>query len=224
MKNNKSQPARRTYTFVALIIAAVACIATFFIAMVRGLASMQVITVANIDNLNRYLLISTGVILLALALYAVLEPDRISRFISGRQARYGSNALIMIIAFIGILIVGNVLAYQNPVTLADLTEDKVNTLAPELVAALEKLPEKIIATGFFSQNMSTETADQLLSNIKANSNGKFDYEFINPDRDPQAARNAGVTGDGKVLLQMGERKEIAAFASEPEILKATLRL
>ncbi|MGZ9164991.1 MAG: GldG family protein, partial [Anaerolineales bacterium] len=224
MKNNKSQPARRTYTFVALIIAAVACIATFFIAMVRGLASMQVVTVANIDNLNRYLLISAGVILLALALYAVLEPDRISRFISGRQARYGSNALIMIIAFIGILIVGNVLAYQNPVTLADLTEDKANTLAPELVAALEKLPEKITATGFFSQNMSTETADQLLSNIKANSNGKFDYEFINPDRDPQAARNAGVTGDGKVLLQMGERKEIAAFASEPEILKATLRL
>jgi ABC-type uncharacterized transport system involved in gliding motility auxiliary subunit len=224
MKNNKSQPARRTYTSVALIIAALASIATFFIAIIRGLASMQVITVANTANLNRYLLISAGVILLALALYAVLEPDRISRFISGRQARYGSNALVMVVAFIGILIVGNVLAYQNPVTLADLTEDKVNTLAPEMVAALEKLPEKITATGFFSQNMSTETADQLLSNIKANSNGKFDYEFINPDRDPQAARNAGVTGDGKILLQMGDHKEIAAFASESEILKAMLRL
>jgi ABC-type uncharacterized transport system involved in gliding motility auxiliary subunit len=224
MKNNKSQPAQRTYTFVALIIAALACIATFFIAIVRGLASMQVITVANIDNLNRYLLISAGVILLALAVYAVLEPDRISRFISGRQARYGSNALIMVIAFAGILIVGNVLAYQNPVTLADLTEDKVNTLSPEMVAALGKLPDKITATGFFSQNMSTETADQLLSNIKANSNGKFDYKFINPDLDPQSARNAGVTGDGKILLQMGDRKEIAAFASESEILKAMLRL
>jgi ABC-type uncharacterized transport system involved in gliding motility auxiliary subunit len=64
----------------------------------------------------------------------------------------------------------------------------------------------------------------LLSNIKANSNGKFDYQFINPDRDPQAARNAGVTGDGKILLQMGDHKEIAAYASETEILKAMLRL
>ncbi|HEX9838764.1 MAG TPA: Gldg family protein [Anaerolineales bacterium] len=224
MNNKKNQPAWRAYTFLALIIAALACIATFFIAIIRGLASLQIFTVANIDNLNRYLLISAGILILALALYAVFEPDRISRFISGRQARYGSNALIMSIAFIGILVVGNVLAYQNPVPIADLTEDKANTLAPELVTALEKLPEKITATGFFSQNMSTESADQLLSNIKASSNGKFEYQFINPDRDPQTARDAGVTGDGKILLQMGDRKEIAAFASESEILKAMLRL
>jgi ABC-type uncharacterized transport system involved in gliding motility auxiliary subunit len=224
MKNKTNQPVWRAYTFLALIIAALACSATFFIAIIRGLASLQIFTVANIDNLNRYLLISAGILILALALYAVFEPDRISRFISGRQARYGSNALIMSIAFIGILIVGNVLAYQNPVPIADLTEDKANTLAPELVAALGKLPEKITATGFFSQNMSTESADQLLSNIKGSSNGKFEYQFINPDRDPQAARNAGVTGDGKILLQMGDRKEIAAFASDSEILKAMLRL
>jgi ABC-type uncharacterized transport system involved in gliding motility auxiliary subunit len=224
MKNKMNQQAGRTFSLVALIIAALAAVATFFIAIIRGLAAMQVFTVANIDNLNRYLLISAGIIILGLALYAVLEPDRISRFISGRQARYGSNALIMTIAFIGILIVGNVLAYQNPVTLADLTEDKVNTLSPELSAALKTLPEKITATGFFAQASSTESAEQLLSNIKAGSNGKFEYQFINPDRDPQAARDAGVTGDGKILLQMGDRKEIAAFASETEILKAMLRL
>src|SRR5687767_8678653 len=195
MNNRKNQPAWRTYTIAALVVAALACIATFFLAIIRGLVSMQVFTVANTDNLNRYLLISAGVIFLALAIYAVLEPDRVRRFISGRQARYGSNALVMTIAFIGILIVGNVLAYQNPVTLADLTEDKTNTLSPELVAALETLPEKITAIGFFSQGMSTESAAQLLSNIKANSNGKFDFQFIDPDRDPQAARNAGITGD-----------------------------
>ena len=36
--------------------------------------------------------------------------------------------------------------------------------------------------------------------------------------------NAGITGDGKILLQMGEHKEIVAFASETEILKGLLRL
>lgn len=224
MKSKKSQPAWRAYTSVALILAALACIATFFLGIVRGLVSMQIFTVASPENLTRYLLVSAGVIVIALAVYAILEPNRISRFISGRQARYGSNALVMSIAFLGILIVGNLLAYQNPVTIADLTEDKSNTLAPELTAALKTLPEKITATGFFSQNMNTESAEQLLGNIKANSNGKFDYLFIDPDRDPQSARNAGITGDGKILLQMGERKEIAAYASESEILKAMLRL
>jgi ABC-type uncharacterized transport system involved in gliding motility auxiliary subunit len=130
----------------------------------------------------------------------------------------------MTLAFLGILVVGNVLAYQNPKTLVDLTEDKANTLSPEMTNALNALPAKVTATAFFSQNSSTDSAEKLLSNIKANSGGKFDFSFINPDRDPQTVRDAGITGDGKILLQMGSYKEIVPFASETEILKGFLRL
>ena len=222
--NRKQSSPARKYSIVALVFALLACIATFFLGIMRGLSSMQLFSGIEVQDLNRYLLVSAGLIILGVAAYAIMEPDRVRRFLTGRQARYGSNALVMSIAFLGILIVGNVLAYQNPRTLLDLTEDKSNTLSPELASALETLPENVQATGFFSQNSSTESAEQLLSNIKANSNGKFDYTFINPDRDPQAARNAGITGDGKILLQMGEQKEIVAFASETEILKGLLRL
>ena len=213
----------RNYSFIALAFALLACIATFFLGITRGLISMQVFSGMEAADANRYLMVSAGLIILGLAAYAIMEPDRVRRFFTGRQARYGSNALVMTIAFLGILIVGNVLAYQNPVPIADLTEDKVNTLSPELSSALETLPEKVMATAFFSQG-ADESTEQLLNNIKANSNGKFDYQFINPDRDPQAAINAGVTGDGKILLQMGDQKEIVAFASETEILKGMLRL
>ena len=224
MNNKKNQSTARKYSTVALIFALLACIATFFLGITRGLISMQVFSGLETEDVNRYLIVSAGLIILGLAVYAILEPDRVRRFFTGRQARYGSNAVVMTIAFLGILIVGNVLAYQNPVPIADLTEDKVNTLSPELAAALDSLPEEVTATAFFSQNSNTETADQLLSNIKANSNGKFDYQFVNPDRDPQTAINAGITGDGKILLQMGDRQEIVAFASESEILKGMLRL
>ncbi len=213
----------KKYSFVALIVAGIALIATVLLGVTRGLVSMQVFTVAKVDNLNRAILVSIGVVILGLATYAILEPDRVRRFFTGRQARYGSNALIMSLAFLGILIVGNVLAFQNPVTVADLTEDKVNTLSPELSAAVKQLPDKVIATGFFAQS-STDAAAKLLGNIKAGSNGKFDYKFVNPDQDPQAALSAGVTGDGKILLQMGTHKTIAASASEDEILKGLLRL
>jgi ABC-type uncharacterized transport system involved in gliding motility auxiliary subunit len=222
--NDKKSSTARNYSIVALLFALLACIATFFLAITRGLVSMQVFTGMEAQDVNRYLLVSAGLIILGLAAYAIMEPDRVRRFFTGRQARYGSNALVMTIAFLGILIVGNVLAFQNPKQLVDLTEDNTNTLSPELVAALETLPEKVTATGFFSQASNTESTDQLLNNIKASSNGNFDYQFINPDLDPQAARNAGITGDGKILLQMGDRKEIVAFASETEILKGLLRL
>jgi ABC-type uncharacterized transport system involved in gliding motility auxiliary subunit len=225
MNDKKNSTARnRSASIIALVFALLACIATFFLAITRGLVSMQIFSGLTAEEVNRYLLVSAGLIILGLAAYAVMEPDRVRRFFTGRQARYGSNALVMTIAFLGILIVGNVLAYQNPVPIADLTEDKVNTLSPELAAALDTLPENVMATAFFSQGSNTESTDQLLSNIKANSNGKFDYQFINPDRDPQAAMSAGITGDGKILLQMGDRQEIVAFASETEILKGMLRL
>jgi ABC-type uncharacterized transport system involved in gliding motility auxiliary subunit len=221
---DKNPSTARNYSIIALIFALLACIATFFLGITRGLVSMQVFSGMEAQDVNRYLLVSAGLILLGLAAYAIMEPDRVRRFFTGRQARYGSNALVMTIAFLGILIVGNVLAFQNPKQVLDLTEDNVNTLSPELATALDTLPDKVTATAFFSQSSNTDSTDQLLSNIKANSNGKFDYQFINPDRDPQAALNAGITGDGKILLQMGDRKEIVAFASETEILKGMLRL
>ncbi|HSB00819.1 MAG TPA: Gldg family protein, partial [Anaerolineales bacterium] len=225
-KNKQSdEQGRNTWApIVALIISALACVAAFLLAITRGLVAMKVFTVSNVDILRNWLFVSVALVVLGLAVYTILEPDRVRRFFTGRQARYGSNALIMTLAFLGILVVGNVLAYQYPRTLLDLTEDKTNTLSPEMTKALGTLPQKVTATGFFSQNSSTDSAEKLLSNIKANSKGKFDYKFVNPDRDPQAAKNAGITGDGKILLQMGDHKEIVAFASETEILKGFLRL
>lgn len=220
--DNKTQP--RNYSFLALILSLIGLIATVLLAITRGIVALGVFTVASPENLNRYILISAGVVILGLAVYAMLEPERVRRFVSGRQARYGSNAVIMILAFTGILIVSNVIAFQNPVPVSDLTEDDVNTLSPELLAALKQLPETVSATAFFSSQMDTQSADQLLSNIKASSNGKFVYDFINPDLDPQAPMEAGITGDGKILLQMGEQQEIVAFASEDEMLRGFLRL
>ena len=112
----KKQSTVRNYSVIALIFALLACIATFFLAITRGLVSMQVFTGMEGADVNRYLLISALLIILGLAAYATMEPDRVRRFFTGRQGRYGSNAVVMTIAFLGILIVSNVLAFQNPST------------------------------------------------------------------------------------------------------------
>jgi ABC-type uncharacterized transport system involved in gliding motility auxiliary subunit len=224
MKNKKTQPAWRKYTFLALILSLLGAISAALLAMVQGLVNVNLYNVSNPDDINRWLLVSAGVIVTGFALYGILEPDKVSRFVTRRQTRYGSNVAIMTLAFLGILIVGNVIAYKNPVTVADFTADKENTLPAELVDALQNLPEKITATAFFSTGSGTETADKLLTNIKSNSNGKFDYSIENPDLNPVLAQQEGITGNGKILLKMGDRKEIASYAGEDEILKAIIRL
>ena len=98
-----------------------------------------------------------------------------------------------------------------------MTEDKSNTLAPETLQALATLPEKVTAIAFYSTSLDSSSAEELLLKFKTNSKGKFDYTFVDPDQDPVAAREAGITGDGKIMLQMGETKEIASFASETEL-------
>lgn len=221
-----SKKQKINYAFIGLIVAALACVSTGMLGLVKGIIALELFTPQSQDGLNLALQISAALIVLGLASYAWIAPDRVRRFLTGRQARYGSNAFILILAFVGILVAVNFLAFNNPQSW-DLTKDKENTLAPETIAAIQKLPEKILAKAFFSSQMGAASIDetrQLLENFKSSSKGKFDYEFVDPVANPLAARDAGVTGDGKIVLEMGGRNEVVAFASEASILQAIDRL
>jgi ABC-type uncharacterized transport system involved in gliding motility auxiliary subunit len=219
--NNQNNP----YLKIPLWVAWLGLLALVLAGLVRGTMALGMYTPENPDTLNLILSISAAVTVLGFAAYAMLNPEAILRFLGGRQARYGSNALIMILAFIGIIVAANMLAINAPKDqLVDLSEDKSNTLAPETISVLKSLPQKLSATGFFSSQYPTDEAEKLLSNMQANSEGKFSYRFIDPVSNPIDAKNAGVTGDGKIALKMGERSEIADYADETEMLRAINRL
>jgi ABC-type uncharacterized transport system involved in gliding motility auxiliary subunit len=224
-KNTNKSP-NSQYAFIGLIIALVACIATALLGAAKGMLLTRTFTLdASQENtLNLALQIGIALLVLGLAYYAIMSPDSIRRFFTGRQARYGSNAFILALAFLGILLTINYLVYKNPGTPLDLTEDKSNTLSKESLEALATLPEKVNAIGFYSARIDSSSAREMLEKFKVNSNGKFDYEFIDPDQNPVAARDAGITGDGKILLVMGESKELVTSASENELTRTMIRL
>ena len=154
---------------------------------------------------NLPLQISLALVVLGLAIFVILDPERSRQALTGRQARYGSNAVVMGLAFIGILGVVNYLIYQNPKRW-DLTENQQFTLAPETLDTLNTLPEPVNATAFFTQRTPSDTAEGLLDQYKFKGDGQFDYQFINPEADPVAAQQAEITRDGTVVLRMGERQ------------------
>ena len=110
----KTQSTKGSYTFIALIFAGLAFISTALFLITKGLLAIGMFSGATAETLNRGLLMSIGFTILGLAIYVVLEPEKTRQVITGRQARYGSNAFVMAIAFLGILIVGNVLTFENP--------------------------------------------------------------------------------------------------------------
>lgn len=140
-------------------------------------------TVKTINNIG---LGAVAAFVIGLALFALLDPQKTRQFLTGRQARHGSTAFINLVAVIGILFVVNLIVYENPVQM-DWTEDKENTLAPETLATLKALPEPVQAIGFFTANYPSESAEKLLSQYQASSDGKFSYRIINPDREPGVA-------------------------------------
>jgi len=199
-----------------------------FVAMLVSIAmkvfeAMEFYTPADLTLIPRLLGGSIAGILIGLAVFTLLDPKRVRSFLIGRQARYGSNALFTSIAFIMVIVFANVLTYQNPVSF-DWTEDEVNTLAPESIEALERLPEPVTATAFLSSRYNPEPTRELLEKYRVNSRGRFEYEFVDPDRNPLAAQEAGITGDGKILLQMGENREIISNPNEREITNGFIKL
>jgi ABC-type uncharacterized transport system involved in gliding motility auxiliary subunit len=95
--------------------------------------------------------------------------------------RYGSNALILFLAFLGILVVVNYLVYKNPKRW-DLTEGEQLSLAPETIDTLKSCPSRSGACFLYSRQ-SSDDADSLLDQFKFNSDGNFDYRFIDPNQD-----------------------------------------
>lgn len=192
-----------------------------YLAILAALTSISLYVIQREWNL--YLQISLGVVLLGLAIFALLDPGRVRTALTGRQARYGSNALVMAVAFVGILVVVNYLGYKNSKRW-DLTEDKQNTLATETLDTLANLPEPVEALGFFTARISSDSAENLLEKYKFEGKGKFNYRFIDPEADPIAAKDAKITRDGMIVMKMGDRQESLEFVSEKEMTSALVRL
>ena len=225
MPAKKNSPAR--YAFIGLIVAAVGCVATGLLALVQGTVALKLYTPKTPTTILQWLGISAAVLVLGLAIYGILNPDGVRRFFTGRQARYGSNAVVMVVAFVGILVVVNLLVAWNPSWTPwnpDITEDKQHTLAPETVRALAALPGKVNAIAFYSPQTPRDSAKQLLDNFKSNSSGKFDYRFVDPNSDPVLANKYGITGDGKIVLTTDKASETASFADESDLTQAMIRL
>lgn len=219
MKN--TDPRRFAPAGLALVL--IALLAGLGVLIAKGLAYMGLFTPANPNLLDQIGYASLAGLMAGFALYALLDPEKTRQILTGRQAQYGSTAFISLLAFTGIVIAVNVIAYQNPVKW-DWTEDRSNTLAPETRQTLAALTEPVTATAFYTGNLNRESARLLLENFRANSNGKFNYQFVDPETNPVAAQQAGITADGQITLEMSGRRELIDFASERELLGGLLRL
>jgi ABC-type uncharacterized transport system involved in gliding motility auxiliary subunit len=166
-----------------------------------------------------------GLFVLGIAAGILLDPARVRRLLSGRQARYGSNALLVSVAVVGIVGVINFLVYQNPKSW-DLTEDQKYSLAPETIKILGELKQPVVLKGFYTPNLSgsRDNIRPLLEQYQVHSGGNLTFEFIDPNKNPAAARQYGITKDGSLVVVMGDQTTVVQPVSEQDLTSALVRL
>jgi ABC-type uncharacterized transport system involved in gliding motility auxiliary subunit len=169
--------------------------------------------------------VGLALVVLSLAAAVLLDPERLRRALGGRQVRYGSNAVLVSVATLGILVVVNYLGYTNPKQW-DLTEDRQFSLAPETKLLLSQLNTAVTIKGFYTGNNSTARDDirPLLEQYRIDSKGKVTYQFIDPLSNPIAADQYGVTRDGSLVVIIGQASEVLSASTEQEISGAIIRL
>jgi len=213
----------RRLAVLGLVLSSFAGISLVIIFVMLGLSSVGIYQPADPESLNKAIWICSGLVVLGIALTVFLDPERTRIFLSGRQIKYGSNAILLLVSFSGILIFLNIIAFQNPVTW-DLTENQKNTLSQETVNLLRALPDKVVARAYYSARTDPTTARKLLINYQEISSSKFAYEFVDPETNPIAAKQDGIDRDATIVLTMSGLKELVTYPDEKELDIALMRL
>ena len=107
---------------------------------------------------------------------------------------------------------------------ADWTQARRNSLAPATVALLKSLDKPLAFTDFAGP--SGNLRDSVRAFVARYQQAKPDtsLSFVNPDSDPQAVRDQGITAVGELVVSYGGRSERLTQIDEYQVSNAIQRL
>ena len=168
------------WSFIAAIVGVVAVAA----------GGIMFLTVEELRNFSVTVLV-IGISLLFLSL--VLSPRAVAIFLVGRQGRYGTNMVIITVAFFSIAVLVNYLMFLNP-SRVDVTFTRVFTLAQQTTQKLDTLDKAVQANAFFvpTETSQKQRVEDLLNEFSRRTKN-FSYRFIDPELEASLARQYNVT-------------------------------
>src|SRR6202140_1951014 len=123
-----------------------------------------------------------------------------------RQTKYAAYVTVYILVILCIISVANVLANRYNKSY-DSTSNKRYSLSDQTAKIVKGLaqPASIV---YYDKNSNFDSAKDLLGRYSTLS-PKIHVDYVNPDKNPQAARAAGITKYGTTIVQIGAKKEEA---------------
>jgi ABC-type uncharacterized transport system involved in gliding motility auxiliary subunit len=143
-----------------------------------------------------------------------------TQFLKARQTKYAAYATLYVVVIVAILVTANTLAdrYNKQY---DSTSNKRYSLSDQTAKIVKGLKQNATITYFDQSTHFQQAKDQL--DQYANLSPKVHVEYVDPDKKPQVAREAGIKNYGTTIVQIGTKKEEAKSLNEEGITGAFIR-
>jgi ABC-type uncharacterized transport system involved in gliding motility auxiliary subunit len=143
-----------------------------------------------------------------------------AQFLKARQTRYAAYAATYLAVVIGVIAAANVLASRYEKSY-DATSNKRYSLSDQTVKIVKGLKQDATITYFDQPTRFQSARDQL--DLYANLSHKVHVEYVDPDKNPQLAREAGIKNYGTAVVRVGANKQEAKGVTEEGITGAFIR-
>ncbi len=142
------------------------------------------------------------------------------QWLKARQTKYAAYATLYILVVISIVAVVNVLADRFNKSY-DATSNKRYTLSEQTAKIVKGLKENVTIT-YFDRPRGFQQAKDLLDRY-ANLSTKVHVTYVDLEKNPLLAREAGIKSLGAAIVQVGAKKEEAKSMTEEGITGAFIR-
>jgi ABC-type uncharacterized transport system involved in gliding motility auxiliary subunit len=156
---------------------------------------IAVVALLASGELSAVVVISALIGMGGLGVWMTLAPEDFRNTLTGRRAIYGSNSLLIVLLFVGIVLIVYGMAARSGIA-ADFTSRGYYTLKANIRPIVQQLSRPIQITAFYSRRLLTNQALEapILRLFSDAAPDKIRLVYADPDIQPILARRFGLNG------------------------------
>jgi gliding motility-associatede transport system auxiliary component len=186
-----------------------------------GLVFLFFALIAYLTGARLYCLLNLLLGVLAIVLWATSSRETLGTLMGHRATRYGANAVVYSIAFVGLLVAVNyILALHH--RRFDLTAERIFSLSPQSLKVVRTLKHPLKLYGFFEGGRDPQA--EALYQSYTYASPKITFELIDPEKHPEIATRYKVTRMPTTHLQYGDEGTNVGETTEQAITNGIIKV
>ena len=157
----------------------------------------------------------------ALIAYLASARESLGTVLGERSTKFGANAALYSVLFIGILVMGNFLSARHFKRI-DTTEAGVYSLSPLSAKYVKELDQDLDLMAFAETGRDPAVEELFKSYAQESSHVK--YQMVDPDKSPDLAQKYNITTYGTIRVGYGDQSTLVSKGDEESVTNAIIKV